>query len=71
MTRFQEFEMKRDQGKRRTIIREWMSLPGAKRQTVEQAATFAAKAAETHDLDGIQDRGRRVLAWLAPRTGKA
>ena len=57
---------------RRTVIREWMSLPREKRHSEEQAAAFARKAAQTHSLP----RGRRdpyavVMAWLVPRTGKA
>jgi hypothetical protein len=62
--------MKPDHGKRRLIIREWMSLPGEKRRTAVQAAAFAAKAVETHKLAGGDDR-QRVLGWLSPRTGKA
>ena len=57
---------------RRTVIREWMSLPRQTRQSEEQVAAFARKAAQTHSLP----RGRRdpyavVMAWLVPRTGKA
>jgi hypothetical protein len=56
---------------RRTVIREWMSLPREKRQSEEQVAAFARKA-QAHSLP----RGRRnpyavVMAWLTPRTGKA
>jgi hypothetical protein len=62
--------MKPVQGQRRTIIREWMALPTDKRQTIDQAAAFASKAAETHKLPPIGDPAERVLGWLAPRTGK-
>jgi hypothetical protein len=49
-----------------------MALPRDKRQTKEQAEAFATKAVEAHN---IRQRGddprRRVMTWLAPRTGKA
>jgi hypothetical protein len=35
-----------DHETRRKIIREWMALPKEKRQTEEQAAAFAKKAAQ-------------------------
>ncbi len=59
-------------GVRRTVIREWMSLPRDKRQSKEQAASFARKAVQSRSLP----RSRRdpyavVMAWLVPRTGKA
>ncbi|HLZ66108.1 MAG TPA: hypothetical protein VKQ29_07745 [Aliidongia sp.] len=63
--------MKPEHGPRRTIIREWMSLPREKRQTVGQATAFAAKAIEAHALPCSGDPHQRVLAWLLPRTGKA
>ena len=37
--------MKPEHNARRTIIREWMSLPRDKRQTEEQAAAFAVNFA--------------------------
>jgi hypothetical protein len=56
---------------RRTVIRQWMSLPREKRQSRQQAADFAMTAAQSHKLprsrwapDAI------VMAWLLPRTGK-
>jgi hypothetical protein len=57
---------------RRAVIREWMALPRDKRQTVEQAASFAEKAAQGHALP----RSRRdphwvMMSWLRPRTGRA
>jgi hypothetical protein len=56
---------------RRTIIREWMSLPRDKRQTGEQAAAFAPKAIEKHEFPCSGDRQQRVVAWLMPRIGKS
>ena len=56
---------------RRAIIREWMLLPREKRQSEEQAAAFALKAIEKHDLRVSGDRQRRVMAWLMPRVGKS
>lgn len=55
---------------RRAIIREWRSLPRDKRQTVEQAAPFSAKAIETHRFHCCGDRYQKVLAWQWSRTGK-
>jgi hypothetical protein len=55
---------------RRAIIREWMALPREKRQTGEQAAEFGLKAVEKRDFR-CNDRQRRIMSWLAPRTGKA
>jgi hypothetical protein len=57
--------------KRRTIIREWMSLAAEKRQSGQQANTFAKAALQRHNLP----RSRRsphdiVMAWLRPRTGR-
>jgi hypothetical protein len=56
---------------RRTIIREWMSLPRDKRQTQEQAAAFARKATEKHEVPCSGNPQQRVLAWLLPRTGRS
>jgi hypothetical protein len=55
---------------RRTVIREWMSLPRERRQTEEQAAAFATQAAEKHKFTS-GDRYRRIMAWLLPRTAKS
>jgi hypothetical protein len=57
---------------RRAVIREWMALPRDKRQSEEQAAGFAAKAVQRHELP----RSRRdpylvMMDWLLPRTGKS
>jgi hypothetical protein len=62
--------MKPEHGPRRTIIREWMIQSKDKRQTKEQAAAFASKAAEKHDFKCSGDRAQRILAWLLPRTGR-
>jgi hypothetical protein len=61
--------MRPEHGMRRKIIREWMSLPGDKRRTEEQAKPFAKKAMERIPSRG--DPYRRVMSWLLPRTGKA
>ena len=64
--------MKPERDVRRKVIREWMSLPRDKRQTQEQAAAFATKAAETRAIGrSREDPYRRVMSWLSPRTGKA
>jgi hypothetical protein len=55
---------------RRTVIREWMALPRQKRETKEQTAAFATKAAETHDFVCQGDRHARIMTWLLPRTAK-
>jgi len=59
-------------GVRRIVIREWMALPREKRQSEEQAAAFAKKAAQSHSLrcSSRRDPYAIVLAWLLPRTGK-
>ena len=56
---------------RRTVIREWMSLPRDRRQSKEQAAAFAAQAMETHKLTCSGDPHARCVAWLLPRTAKS
>jgi hypothetical protein len=43
-------------GVRRTIVQEWMSFAGEKRQFKEQAAAFARNAAQRHSLS----RSRRA-----------
>jgi hypothetical protein len=56
---------------RRAVIREWMALPRDKRQTEEQTADFAAKAAQRHELPRTRrDPHRVMMDWLLPRTGK-
>jgi hypothetical protein len=56
---------------RRTVIREWMSLAREKRQSTQQASTFAEAAMQRHRLP----RSRRaphnvIMAWLRPRVGR-
>ncbi len=64
--------MKPERDVRRKVIREWMSLPRDKRQTQEQAMTFAMKAAETREGGrSREDLYRRIMSWLSPRTRKA
>jgi hypothetical protein len=56
---------------RRAVIREWMALPRDKRQTVEQAASFAAKAVHAHALPRSRcDPHHVMMSWLLPRTGR-
>jgi hypothetical protein len=56
---------------RRAVIREWMALPGTKRQTAEQATNFAEKAVQDHTLPLSRRDPRAVMmSWLLPRTGK-
>ena len=59
-----------DHDARRTVIREWMALPKNKRQTEEQAASFAGKATERHALKGPGDSSARMMGWLLPRIGR-
>ena len=63
--------MKPEHGARRTIIREWMSLPRENRQTEEQAVAFAAKAVEKHKFRCSGDRVHKIMTWLLPRMAKA
>jgi hypothetical protein len=63
--------MKPENEARRAIIREWMSLPREKRETEEQAAAFALKAIEKHDVRCSGDGRRKIMAWLMPRIGKS
>jgi hypothetical protein len=61
-----------DHETRRKIIRQWMSLPKEKRQTLEQAADFAKKAVEQNKLHpSRRDPHERVVSWLLPRTGRS
>lgn len=60
------------QRSRRAVIREWMALPGNKRQTEKQTAGFVAKAVERHKLPRSRNDAVRVMmGWLLPRTGKS
>jgi hypothetical protein len=56
---------------RRKVIREWMALPRERRETHEQASTFAMKTADTH-VTGRRgdDPYRRIMTWLLPRIGR-
>ncbi len=61
-----------DHGTRRKIIREWMALPKDKRQTDEQAAAFAKKAAQQNEFQrSRRDPYQRIMGWLLPRAGKS
>src|SRR5271165_5286161 len=73
-SRFPEFKrlkMRPEHEARRTVIREWMSLPRQSRQTEEQAAAFATQATEKHKFTCSGDRHRRIMAWLLPRLAKS
>jgi len=65
---------------RRKIIREWMTLPKDKRQTEEQVAAFAKKAALQNEFHRSRrdpnqkfrrDPFEKVSGWLLPRAGKS
>jgi hypothetical protein len=60
--------MKPEHEERRKIIREWMSLPRDRRQTLEQAKSFAKKAIER--IPSSSDPHKKIMGWLLPRTGK-
>ena len=69
-----------DHETRRKIIREWMALPKEKRQTEEQVAAFAKKAAQQNEFhrsrrDPSQkfrrDPYQKLMGWLLPRAGKS
>ena len=61
-----------DQEARRKIIRQWMALQKDKRQTAEQAAAFAKKAAEQNELQrSRRDPYDRIMRWLLPRAGRS
>jgi hypothetical protein len=56
---------------RRKIIREWIALPKDKRQTEEQLAAFAKKAAEQNEFPrSRRDSYQTIMGWLLPRTGR-
>jgi hypothetical protein len=61
-----------DHETRRKIIRQWMALPKDKRQTAEQAAVFAKRAAEQNEFQrSRQDPYGRIVGWLLPRVGRS
>ena len=61
-----------DHETRRKIIREWMALAKDKRQTEEQVAAFAKKAAQQNVFRrSRRDPYRTVIGWLLPRTGRS
>ena len=60
-----------DHETRRKIIRQWMALPKNQRQTAEQVAAFAKKAAQQNVLHrSYRDPYDRILGWLLPRAGR-
>jgi hypothetical protein len=66
-----EMTMRPENAVRRKVIREWMSLPREKRQTQEQAATYATRVVETNAMRRREDPFHTVMAWLSPRIGRA
>jgi len=61
-----------DHETRRKIIREWMALPKEKRQTEEQVAAFAKKAAQQNEFHrSRRDPYQKLMGWLLPRAGKS
>ena len=57
-----------DHETRRKIIRQWRALPKGKRQTAEQAATFAKRAVEENEFQpSRRDPQQKVMGWLLPR----
>ena len=63
--------MRPEHDTRRTIIREWMSLPRDRRRSEEQVAAFATQAMERHNFTCSGDRHARIMAWLVPRIAKS
>jgi hypothetical protein len=60
-----------DHETRRKIIREWMTLPKDKRETGEQVAAFAKKAARQNEFHrSRRDPYQKLMGWLLPRAGK-
>jgi hypothetical protein len=56
---------------RRTLIREWMSLPPGMRKTEKQANDFVAAALRRFELPRSNRSPQRVLkGWLLPRTAR-
>ena len=64
-------KMRPEHEARRTVIREWMSLPREMRQTEQQAAAFARKTTEKNEFTCSGDRYGRIMSWLLPRTAKS
>jgi hypothetical protein len=61
-----------DHQTRRKIIRQWMALSKDRRQTAEQAAAFARKAAKENEFQRSgRDPQERIMGWLLPRAGRA
>lgn len=56
---------------RRTVIRDWMALPRAERETPGQAAAFIGKAGTRYVFQAPGDPAARMLSWLTPRIGRA
>jgi len=61
-----------DHETRRKIIREWMTLPKDKRQSEEQVAAFAKKAAQQNEFHRSRHNpNQKLMGWLLPRAGKS
>jgi hypothetical protein len=79
-TASKETENMEDHEPRRKIIREWMALPKDRRQTEEQVAAFAKKAAQQNEFHSSRrdphqkfrrDPFEKIMGWLSPRAGKS
>jgi len=55
---------------RNAIIQEWLELEADRRQTEEQAATFATRAVRRHGLDPRGDPFNLIMRWLDPHIPK-
>jgi hypothetical protein len=56
---------------RRKIIRQWMVLPKHQRETAEQVAAFAKKAAQQNEFQrSRRDPYEKIIGWLLPRAGR-
>ena len=70
----------KDHETRRKIIREWMALSKEQRQTGEQVAAFAKKAAQQNEFHRSQrnpnqkfrrNAYQKLMGWLLPRAGRS
>ena len=51
---------------RNTIVQEWLDLDPEKRQSEEQAATFATRAIRRHGFNPREDPFNLIMRWLDP-----
>jgi len=62
--------MRPENAQRRTIIRKWMALAPAERQSREHAERFASKTVAAGELRCSGNPHHKIMAWLLPRTGR-